>query len=222
MRTSSSLRSLALAVLATACAKPAVIAPPPSAPTISNAPAPEPTRAVTSCPDGLGWLGRTTHLRYMEVADGHFGYSELHADFQRRSDADTFQGVVTMTYRERADSPPKATTRTMTLKHSEVTQLLTAMRDGIRTPPRPSRGGTSVVDSSQSRMIALDALAPDSDGDLHVQFFVDSGQREPHVWGIRGCETDPPLAARRAVHDVAEAFASRLDRDATIQRLMTP
>jgi hypothetical protein len=215
--------AIATAVLAIACAKPPMTAPPPSAPAISNTPAAVAAGPVTRCPDGLGWLGRTVYLRYTEVAHGHFGHSELHADLHRPSDGDTFDGVVMMTYRERADSLPRATSHLVSLKHSEVTQLLTAMRDGIRTPPRPSQRGVTVLDTSQSIVIALDVVAFDAGGpDLHVQFFVDDGQREPHDWGIRGCATDPPLAARRAVHDVVEAFAKRLDRDATIQRLMTP
>ena len=73
-----------------------------------------------------------------------------------------------------------------------------------------------------SPAISLDAIGPDTDGDLHVELVVDGAQREPHTWGIRGCETEPPEAARRAVHEVGEVFAQRLDRDATIQRLMTP
>ncbi|MBA3452602.1 MAG: hypothetical protein H0T42_05825 [Deltaproteobacteria bacterium] len=214
--------AIAPAVFAFACAKPPVTAPAASPVAISNAPTPVVAPVVSSCPDSLGWLGRTVQLRYTEIAHGHFGYSELHADFHRRSDADTFTGVVTMTYRERPDSVPRAMTHALTLAHSEVTQLLTTMRDGIRTPPAPRGNGVIMVDSSRSAVISLDVLAADRGPDLHVQFFVDAGQSEPHRWAIRGCETDPPLAAQRAVHDAAAAFASRLDRDATIQRLMTP
>jgi len=213
-----------VAWVASGCATPGPVASPPSAPMISNAPAPAPvTASATRCAGGLGWLGRTYQLRYTEIADGHFGFSELHADFQRRRGSGQFTGVVTMTYRDRPDAVPRATTHVRTLEHSEVTQLLTALRDGIRTPPRPSEPRTLVSNSSESRSIVIDAIAVDGNGpDLHVQFYVESAQTEPHAWEIRGCASDPPLEARRALQATVDAFAAKLDRDASVQRLMKP
>lgn len=205
-------RALAISVVL-ACGAP----PEPAAPIaeLSNvvpaAPAP-----VGACPD-LASFDEIQYLRFTEVAHGHFGLSEVHADFHAYAGGDTFHGTVTATFRAYPDRPAKVATRTLALTRAEVRGLLVALRDGILTPPRAGGREVLVTDSSQSILRAIDASGP---GALrHVQLFVDDAQTEPHRWGIRGCATDPPLAARRAVQRTVEAFLHRLGRDALLKQV---
>jgi len=191
---------------------------------ISNAAAPS-TPPAGKCARKLPWVDKTTYFHYSEVQNGHFGYSELHADFNRLVVADTFNGVVVLTYREFPDKPPKVEAITMSIPAVEIAGWLKKLRDHVQEPPDPPNiERVSVHDSSRSMHMSIEAVPYESiDGEGSVQFFSEIGERTPTPWGIRGCRADPRRSALKSIGKLVEQIHQRLGRDALFAKLgVTP
>src|SRR5688572_28233684 len=161
-----------LAAIATGCG--ATSTAPPSSPPqqpLANTAAPMPAPAPERCARKLSWLETTMYFHYTEVANGHFGWSEMHADFHRYlgSGSNPFYGVVTASYRDRPDAVAKVETLSMQLREQDVFALLTTMRDELQRPTTQEEKDNriSMIDSSMSLHMTIEAVPqrlPDEGG----------------------------------------------------------
>jgi hypothetical protein len=176
-----------------------------------------------TCPRDLTWFPRARYLRYSLFTHGHFGEWRFHADFYRLEGEERFAGVATGSYRQHPDAPVHTESRAVEVATKDATALLTALRDGVAIRSEDPEGSIVVSDSSRSVVIAIEAMAFDPrvgrHPNSHVEFFTDDGETEPQQWNIRGCTYDPPLATRRVLQRLTEAFANSLGNDAMLQKL---
>jgi len=197
--------------------------PAPTAPKpITNTAPPTITRPPDDrCARTLPWVEKTTYFHYAEVQNGHFGYLEFHADFNRLIAEDTFNGVVVLTYRDFKDKPPKVEAVTMSIPAKEIAGWLRRLRDHVQEPPDPPDSHlVAVHDSSRSMHMSIEAVPyEEMGGEGSVQFYSEEGERSPTPWGIRGCRSDARQSALKKIGVLVDEIYKRLGRDAMFGKL---